>query len=149
MISAGNTPPTATIDTPAAGYTWRVGDTITFSGEASDAQQGDLPNDAPQLDHLDAPLLQPGRLPYAPAHRDRGAGGSFVAPDHEDLPYIELRLTATDAGGLSDTKSILLSPQTTNLALRSVPPGLQITPRQPGCDHAARAHRGGCAPSMC
>jgi glucose/arabinose dehydrogenase len=37
-ISAGNTAPTAVIDTPAAGTTWKVGDTITFSGHATDPQ---------------------------------------------------------------------------------------------------------------
>jgi PKD repeat protein len=56
-----------------------------------------------------------------------GANGSFVAPDHEDLPYIELRLTATDSGGLSDSASVLLSPRTTTLTLGSNPSGLAIT----------------------
>lgn len=35
-IYAGNTPPTATILTPAASLTYKVDDTITFSGSASD-----------------------------------------------------------------------------------------------------------------
>ena len=38
-ISAGNTPPTAVIDSPAAGTTWKVGDMINFSGHATDAQR--------------------------------------------------------------------------------------------------------------
>ena len=41
-ISAGNTPPTAVIDTPTAGTTWKVGDMINFSGHATDAQSGTL-----------------------------------------------------------------------------------------------------------
>jgi PKD repeat protein len=127
VISAGNTPPTATIDAPAAGYTWRVGDTISFSGEASDPQQGDLPNDALSWTVLMHHCYNPADCHTHLVTEIEGAGGSFAAPDHEDLPYIELQLTATDAGGLSDTKSVLLSPQTTNLALRSVPPGLRIT----------------------
>ena len=32
------------------------------------------------------------------------ASGSFAAPDHEYPSYLELRLTATDAGGLTDTE---------------------------------------------
>jgi PKD repeat protein len=56
-----------------------------------------------------------------------GASGSFAAPDHEDLPYIELRLTVTDLGGLSDSASVLLSPRTTTLAIGSNPSGLAIT----------------------
>ena len=45
-ITVGNTPPTATIDTPAAGTTWTVGDVISFSGHATDPQQGTLPASA-------------------------------------------------------------------------------------------------------
>ncbi len=41
-ITAGNTPPTAVIDTPTAGTTWKVGDVINFSGHATDAQSGTL-----------------------------------------------------------------------------------------------------------
>ena len=43
---SGNTPPTATIDAPAAGTTWKVGDVINFSGHATDPQQGTLPASA-------------------------------------------------------------------------------------------------------
>ena len=45
-ITVGNTPPTATIDAPAAGTTWKVGDVIGFSGHATDAQEGTLPASA-------------------------------------------------------------------------------------------------------
>jgi PKD repeat protein len=127
VISAGNTPPTASIDTPAADHIWHVGETISFSGQASDAQQGDLPADALSWKVLMHHCYTPTNCHTHIVTEFDGAGGSFVAPDHEDLPYIELELTATDAGGLSDTTSVLLNPQTTNLALRSVPPGLQIT----------------------
>jgi hypothetical protein len=37
---------------------------------------------------------------------DGVAGGSFSAPDHEYPSYLELRLTATDSGGLTDAESI-------------------------------------------
>ena len=42
-ISAGNTPPTATIDSPLPTTTWKVGETISFSGSATDQQDGTLP----------------------------------------------------------------------------------------------------------
>ena len=41
-IRAGNTPPTATIVTPSTGFTWKVGDTISFTGRGDDAQDGAL-----------------------------------------------------------------------------------------------------------
>jgi hypothetical protein len=55
------------------------------------------------------------------------ASGSFVAPDHEYPSHIELRLTARDSGGLSDTKSVRLDPKTVELSFLSVPAGLQLT----------------------
>src|SRR5918995_1176629 len=55
------------------------------------------------------------------------ASGSFVAPDHEYPSHIELRLTARDSGGLSDTKSVRLDPKTVELSFRSDPSGLQLT----------------------
>ncbi|HEX5689401.1 MAG TPA: PQQ-dependent sugar dehydrogenase, partial [Roseiflexaceae bacterium] len=126
-ITVGNTPPVATIDTPSASTTWQVGDLIAFSGHASDAEQGALPATALAwtivLHHCYTPLDCHEHL----VEEQSGASGSFDAPDHEDLPYIELQLTATDAGGLSDTTSVVLAPQTTTLALRSLPPGLAIT----------------------
>ena len=45
-ITAGNTPPTATIVTPTTGFTWKVNDPIAFEGSATDAQDGTLPPSA-------------------------------------------------------------------------------------------------------
>ena len=55
IITVGNTPPTAVINTPPAGTTWKVGDVITFGGSATDAQDGTLPASALswQLTHLE------------------------------------------------------------------------------------------------
>ena len=124
-ISVGNTPPAAVIDTPAAGTTWKVGDTITFSGHGTDPQQGTLPPSALTwslvLQHC------PSTCHEHPLQTFTGtAGGSFVAPDHEYPSYLELRLTATDAGGLSTTSSVRLDPQTVNLSFGSTPSGLTL-----------------------
>ena len=42
----GNTPPNAVIDTPTASLQWAVGDTVNFTGHASDAQDGTLTGSA-------------------------------------------------------------------------------------------------------
>jgi hypothetical protein len=55
------------------------------------------------------------------------ASGSFVAPDHEYPSFLELRLTATDSGGLTDTRSVRLDPKTVDLTFGSEPAGLQLT----------------------
>ena len=54
------------------------------------------------------------------------SSGSFVAPDHDYPSYLELRLTATDSGGLSSTTSVSLQPRTATLSFDSVPSGLQL-----------------------
>jgi uncharacterized repeat protein (TIGR01451 family) len=126
-ISADNTPPTATITTPAAGTTWKVGDRISFSGSATDPQQGALPSST-----LSWELVQqhcPADCHSHPVRTWRGDDLDlfFDAPDHEYPSYLELRLTATDAGGLTDTETLRLNPRTVELSFQSSPSGLQLT----------------------
>jgi glucose/arabinose dehydrogenase len=124
-ISVGNTPPTATINTPAAGTTWKVGDVITFSGGATDAQDGTLSASALSWD-----LIQQHCPSNCHSHTVQTfagvASGSFTAPDHEYPSYLELRVTATDSGGLTDTKSVRLDPQTVILTFTTEPKGLKL-----------------------
>jgi hypothetical protein len=54
------------------------------------------------------------------------ASGSFVAPGHEYPAYLELILTATDSGGLTDTESLRLDPQTVVLNFTTNPMGLKL-----------------------
>jgi len=58
---------------------------------------------------------------------DGVASGSFNAPDHEYPSHLELRLTVTDSGGLNDTESVRLDPQTVVLTFQSSPTGLALT----------------------
>ena len=124
-ISVGNTAPTATITAPAAGTTWRVGDTIAFAGGATDAQDGALPASA-----LSWSLVMhhcPSNCHTHPLQTFDGvAGGSFTTPDHEYPAHLELRLTARDSGGLTDTESIRLDPRTVALTLSANPGGLNL-----------------------
>jgi len=54
------------------------------------------------------------------------ASGSFVAPDHEYPSYLELRLTATDSGGLTSSVSRQLDPRTVTLTFQTNPGGLRL-----------------------
>jgi glucose/arabinose dehydrogenase len=124
-ISAGNTPPAAVVDTPAEGTKWKVGDTITFSGHGTDPQQGTLPASALTwslvLHHC------PSTCHEHPLQTFSGTtSGSFVAPDHEYPSHLELRLTATDSGGLNNTTNVRLDPQTVDLTFESIPSGLTL-----------------------
>jgi hypothetical protein len=55
------------------------------------------------------------------------ANGSFVAPDHEYPAYLELRLTATDSRGLTDTKSVRLDPRVVTLEFLTRPDHMRLT----------------------
>src|SRR5207247_1846911 len=55
------------------------------------------------------------------------SGGSFTAPDHAYPCWLELRLTATDSGGLTTTTSVRLDPKTVVLTFRTNPGGLVLT----------------------
>jgi len=124
-INVGNTPPTATITAPAAGTTWKVGDLISFSGSATDQQDGPLPASA-----LSWKLVQqhcPSNCHQHVVQSWTGvASGSFNAPDHEYPSYLELWLTATDSGGLQDTKILRLDPRTVVLTFQTNPGGLSL-----------------------
>ncbi len=125
VVTAGDSPPTATILSPAPTLTWKVGDPISFSGSATDAKDGTLPPSA-----LSWSLLLhhcPSSCHIHPIQDFAGvASGSFPAPDHDYPSHLELILTATDSSGLTDTKSVLLQPKTVTLDLQSSPPGLQL-----------------------
>jgi hypothetical protein len=125
-IRAGNTPPTATIEAPTTGFTWKVGDPIAFNGSGDDAQDGAL---------AASRLHWTVRLQHCPSNChehevesfDGVESGSFAGPDHEYPSYIELELTVTDSGGLTDTRTIRLDPKIATLRMRSNPSGLELT----------------------
>jgi hypothetical protein len=101
---------------------------IGFSGHASDPDQGSLPASS-----LAWSLVLMHGSPGAPGFHEHPiqtftgvASGSFVAPDHEYPSHLELRLTATDAGGLRHTATRVLNPQTVGLTVASSPSGLQL-----------------------
>jgi glucose/arabinose dehydrogenase len=118
--------PRVTIDAPTPGTTWAVGDAIAFSGSAIDNAGDPIPSG----DLSWSLVLRHGECPACHAHPLRTftgvASGSFNAPDHEYPASLELSLTATDSSGLSGTKSVVLMPRTTTLALESQPSGLTL-----------------------
>jgi glucose/arabinose dehydrogenase len=124
-IDVGNTAPTARITSPAAGAVWRVGDVISFAGSATDAQDGTLPASALSwellVQHCPANCHQ-----HVVQSFDGVAGGSFTAPDHEYPSYLELRLTATDSGGLTSTSTLRLDPRTVLLTFRTNPGAMRV-----------------------
>ncbi|MGH2816268.1 MAG: sugar dehydrogenase, partial [Actinomycetota bacterium] len=122
-VGPGNAAPAPVIDTPPSSLTWAVGDTITFSGHASDAQDGTLPASALSWQLI----IHHGGHTHLIQTFDGVASGSFAAPDHDYPSYLELQLTARDSGGMTATASVNLQPRTANLTFQSSPSGLRLT----------------------
>lgn len=126
VVSAGNSAPTAVIDTPTSSTTWAVGEGMTFSGHADDPEDGALPASALTwtltLQHC------PSACHAHPLQSFNGvAGGSFIAADHEYPSHLVLALTATDSRGVKHTTSVELQPRTATITLASDPAGLILT----------------------
>ena len=124
-ITTANSKPTAFMDAPGAGLHWQVGQSISFSGHATDPQDGALPPSAffweMILHHC------PSNCHTHPIQSFPGVTtGSFPAPDHDIGSYLEIKLSVTDAGGLTDTTSLRLNPQTVDLTFQSDPSGVHL-----------------------
>jgi len=146
-ITAGSSPPTAFIDTidgaaPPAQPTldgsgnppavrpssvpafYSVNDTITFAGHATDPQAGTLP--AADLTWVMRIFHCPSACHTHDVQTIVGTGGSITAPDHPYPSLLWLQLTATNAQGLTSTKSVYLYPKTSTFTLNTVPAGLSL-----------------------
>ena len=127
QIQVGNTAPTATITSPATTDTFRVGQSVTLIGSATDPEQGALPPSALSwtvLLHHDVhthPFFGPAA----------GNNVVFTTPAPEDLAaaansFLEVHLTATDSGGLTGSANLDFQPLKIPLDLSTTPPGLSV-----------------------
>jgi glucose/arabinose dehydrogenase/PKD repeat protein len=128
LITPGNDAPHAEILTPTTGTTWAVGDTISFSGQGTDVQDGTVP-DANMTWRLRMQHCTLGGSCHTHSIQTWSgvSSGTFVAPDHEYPSYLELELTVRDNDGLTNTTVRPLQPKTVTLTLMSSPPGLTVT----------------------
>ena len=119
-------PPTPVILTPAAGATYRGGTTVSYSGAASDDEDGDLPGAAMTwwVDFHHADHVHPFLPPATGA-----AAGAFDIPalDHgaADVFY-RVHLSVTDSAGFTRTTHRDLHPQLATITVRANHPGLQL-----------------------
>lgn len=122
----GNQAPTAGIAAPLPSLTFRVGDTIGFSGTGTDPEDGTLPASA-----FTWTLTQQHCPSNCHTHFIQTftgvKSGSFVAPDHGYPSHLDLTLTVQDAQGATDTKTVSIYPRTVNLTLASNSPGVLLT----------------------
>ena len=122
VVRAGNSPPSGAITAPTTAYLFNVGDVITLTARASDAEDGALAPSALSwqvLLHHDAHTL-----PLLPA--TSGNNITFTAPAPEDLAaaitsYLEIILTVTDSGGASTVISQSLMPRKVSVTFAATP----------------------------
>jgi glucose/arabinose dehydrogenase len=119
------TPPAATISTPAAGAKYSAGNIISFSGTATDAQDGDMPASAFRWT-----VMFHHNTHTHPFKEFSGVkSGSFAIPttgETESDVWYRIQLTVTDSSGLGHTATGDITPNKSNITLASNPPGLQV-----------------------
>ena len=128
-INAGNSAPTASIQTPLSTRIWRVGDAIGFSGQGSDTTDGNLGAGSMSweviLHHC---VSGPGTCHQHVIQAYEGIqNGTFTAPDHHYYSELEFVLTVTDSGGLSDTDSVTIAPEAVFNTFESTPSGATLS----------------------
>jgi glucose/arabinose dehydrogenase/PKD repeat protein len=119
--------PTVTIASPTTALRWAVGDTVSFSGSATDNQGAQI-----SPSNLTWRLvLKHGACPDCHDHflqtYSGVNSGSFTTPDHDYPSELELSLTATDSTGLSNSTSVRVLPKTSTLSFQTSPTGLKLT----------------------
>jgi glucose/arabinose dehydrogenase len=103
-ITVGSVPPTATIDEPSNGTHVEPGDIITFSGSATDPDQGSLPQSA-----FEWKVLLHHNTHFHTFFESTGTSGAFVVREYGAGTYSYLiTLTVTDNSGLSHSTSVEL-----------------------------------------
>jgi glucose/arabinose dehydrogenase len=128
VVYAGDRPPVPVIDTPVPAYRFAVGDTVRFSGHATDPDQGTLA--AARLRWTAELVHCPGGTTDCHTHslvdRTGVTSGSWPVDDHGDSYRFRLSLTATDARGLSTTVVREIEPRTVTVTLATDTAGLDV-----------------------
>ena len=128
IIDAGTAPPVPTITTPTSTARFSVGQTITLTGSATDAEDGNLP--PANLSWTVILHHNTHTHPFVPP--TAGNNVRFQAPAPEDLAatttsHLSIHLTATDSHGASSTVTRTLRPRLVTITLDSVPSGLTLS----------------------
>jgi glucose/arabinose dehydrogenase len=125
-ISVGNYAPVPTITTPLSTDTYKAGQTISFSGAATDVEDGDLPVSAFHWSFL---FGHNTHFHNFIGPMDGTTSGSFTIPltgETDPNQYYRILLTVTDSEGLSTTTHVDVRPVLTTFKLDSNIAGAQL-----------------------
>ncbi|MEZ0355710.1 PQQ-dependent sugar dehydrogenase [Mycobacterium sp. SA01] len=120
-IVVGSTAPTVTITSPVNESKYDAGDKISFSGTATDAEDGTLPDSAYKwtVEFHHADHIHPF------ADNIIGRSGSITIPTDEsnvNTTWYRVILTVTDSSGLSSSTFVDVKPNLVNLTFNSTDP---------------------------
>lgn len=124
-IAVGESPPTITELTGPGADGVAVGDQVTLRAEASDAQDGALPDSAftwsVDLRHCPDEAIDDDAAchthPYVVPAPGRSA--TVTVPDHDYYAFLRVHLTVTDSHGLGAQRSIDIRPRVSTVTLRT------------------------------
>jgi glucose/arabinose dehydrogenase len=125
-VTGFNAKPQATILTPTAGTLYRGGDIISFSGTATDEEDGELPASAYKwfVQFIHESHVHPG-----PVMPQEVKSGTFAIPaSGEKSAQVKYRvyLVVSDAQDVVDTVFRDIEPRTSRITLQSIPPNLKV-----------------------
>jgi glucose/arabinose dehydrogenase len=126
LTVTANASPVVTITQPASGATYDAGDTLRFSGYATDREDGVLP--ASSLTWT-VEFHHDGFVQTVMPPTSGTSSGSFVIPDTgvtSASVWYRVLLQAHDSGGRVTTATRDVMPNTGTLKLVSAPPGFQL-----------------------
>jgi glucose/arabinose dehydrogenase len=124
--SASNQAPVASMASPANGGTFKAGDTISFAGSATDAEDGALA--ATSLSWWADLHHDTHTHPLQPV--TAGGSGSVSIPtrgETSDNIFYRFHLRATDSAGMTSEMTRDIQPQKAQISLATVPTGLALT----------------------
>jgi glucose/arabinose dehydrogenase len=122
-VSVGNSPPSATIQSPVDGSDFLIGKKIELRGAASDPEDGPLSGTSLQW--------QVSLIHNTHTHDLTGLTGTVTsftaASDHDANSHYRITLVATDSAGRTATKVVNVYPRAVRLTLASSPSGAPLT----------------------
>lgn len=121
-----NTKPVATVLTPVNNSLYRGAETFSYSGTASDAEDGNMPASA-FIWYLD--FYHDTHVHEGPPMAVGVKSGSFTIPvtgETSDNVWYRIRLVVEDALGLKDTSYTEIFPRKTTLSFATSPAGLKL-----------------------
>jgi Ca2+-binding RTX toxin-like protein len=126
MLRVASNVPVGAIGTPSAGTFYNAGDTINYSGTATDSEDGVL---AASRFTWQVDFYHDGHVhPFVPP-TSGASGGSFTIPTIGETStnvFYRIWLTVKDSNGLTHSTFRDLAPRTSTLTFNTNPGGLQL-----------------------